>query len=281
MRKNSGQRDLLATLRVAALSSAALLLLAPPATAGSSQDLMQLTALADELAFDVLENRRLLIGLCNSSPLCRAYGEEVLESVEAGGQNLSLGPVAVPLVEELFEQLDETDTEALFDFYRSPLGQRIVEQERAWRTTAALEQVRQNGVGVHNRQSDERIALLEDIDSMGDGSALQRRLDLQARRTVEWVERRAERQGKTPQTTGAREPDRSRYLYHQRMAMTYESMSDEDLQLYVDFLGSTGGETWLSAKRDIRTAAVKAAAQKTLERLIGRLGTGDEPPTQN
>ena len=249
-----------------------------PAEAQPTQELIQLTEFADELAFDIRESRQLIVDLCNASPYCRAYGEQVLAAVEAGGSNLRLGPVAVPRVDELWQQIDETDTAALFEFYRSPAGRQVVELEKASRTPAFLAELDRDGVEIYARQTDDRFALLESIDSMSDRSAVRRQLDGIAKRVVEWVANRAEAD-KVPQVaTGAEAPDRSRHDYHQRLAFTYEAMSDEDLQLYVDFLESTAGETWSSVRRETRRAAVRTAAEPILARLVAELGSGESPP---
>lgn len=233
--------------------------------------LIELTALADEMAFDILQNRQQIVDQCRASQWCGVYGLEVVDAVEKAPKDLQLGGIAIPRVREIFEYLDVGALEVLVSFYRSPLGTKIVELETVSRTPAFLERVRTGGEEIYLRQSDERIALLESVDSISDARAAQRQLDGLARRVVEWVDQQAEARGKTPVQPAEPRMDRSRHAYFQWLAATFEPLTDEELESYVEFLESKGGENWSNLRREVRSAAVREAVQPIMEGVVARL----------
>ncbi|MEM8930830.1 MAG: DUF2059 domain-containing protein [Acidobacteriota bacterium] len=245
---------------------------AVPATASEpARRLIELTALADEVAFDIRQNRQQIVDQCRASTWCGVHGREVLEAVEGADQRLQLGAIAVPRVAELFEHLDIETVRPIVEFYQSPLGRKIVEIERAARQPTVLDAVATDGEAILLRQSDERRALLESVDSIADKTAMQRQLDRFAGRVVDWVAKHAEASGATPVQPAEPRMDRSSYAYFNWLCATYEPLDDEELEAYVAFLDSKGGSNWLNARHEVRRMAVKEAAKPILERLITRL----------
>lgn len=245
---------------------------ARPAEASEpARRLIEMTALAQEVAFDIQQNRRQIVEQCRASQWCGVHGLEVLEAVEGADQNLQLGSIAVPRVAEIFEHLDLEAVESIIRFYQSPLGRRVVELESAARTRATLDEVADQGEEIYRRQSDERHALLESVDSITDSRAMQRQLDQFAGRIVEWVAKQAESSGASPVQPVESSVDRSLAVY-QWLSLTYEPLDDQELEAYVEFLDSKGGSNWINARQEVRRAAVREAAKPILAQLIERLG---------
>ncbi|MCG8455300.1 MAG: DUF2059 domain-containing protein [Holophagales bacterium] len=253
-----------------------------PATASEpAQRLIELTALADEIAFDIRQNRQQIIDQCRASEWCGVHGLEVLEVVEGADQRLQLGSIAVPRVVEIFEHLDLEAVRSIVEFFQSPLGRKIVDLEQAARTPTVLDAVAADGEAIYVRQSDDRRALLESVDSIADATAMQRQLDQYAGRIVDWVSQRARERGETPVQPAERLMDRSGHAFFQWLSATYEPLDDEELEAYIAFLDSKGGANWLNTRQEIRRRAVKEAARPILEQLIERLGDGSPAAHRN
>lgn len=244
----------------------------PTAASGDVQELLKLTRVAEQIAFDIEENRRLMQLKCAASERCNVYQKELVSSLESAEKNLSLGPVVVPLIAEMFQHMEPGEPEALLAFYRSDVGRKVVQLEAAGRGAELLEKVKQEGAAIYGRQTDERFALLEGIDSQADFSPARRMLDRLADRVVDWLEKTAEENELQGAPTDVQVPDRSRHAYHQWLAAVFESMSDEDLAVYVEFLESGPGEQWMATHRDLRRRSVETAIAPVLDRLAGRLG---------
>ena len=243
-----------------------------PAHAQTAEQLISLTGLAHELAFDISQNREVLKGQCLASEWCRAYGDQVARALEDAETTLRLGPLALPVLEEMLEVMDEAQRRELFAFYVSDLGKKIVELERRSRDNANLAQVAAEGDEIYRRQSDERIALIEDYDSITDSSVIERINDRLAKNIVNWLTQQAQENGLEPaETKNAVPPKRDRHTFHQRLCLMFESLSEEEMTAYVDFLRSDAGEYWFSERRDIRRRAVRAAANPILAQLMERL----------
>ncbi|MEM8998392.1 MAG: DUF2059 domain-containing protein, partial [Acidobacteriota bacterium] len=180
-------------LRTIALLLIAPLAVAPPAAASSASRLIELTALADELTFDLQNNRDLMLEGCSASSWCRVYGQELVKAIEDSGSTLRMGPLAVGAIDEMFEQLGPEERQAIFDFYESDLGRRIVEIEIESRTPAFFERLETEGAAYYSSIADEeeRYSLAETIDSETDRSAVARLLDRTANSVVDFVAQRA------------------------------------------------------------------------------------------
>ncbi|MEM8960907.1 MAG: hypothetical protein AAGD38_05475 [Acidobacteriota bacterium] len=244
-----------------------------PAQAQTAEQLITLTELAHELSFDIAQSREVLRGRCIESEWCGVYAEELDKALDGADTTLRLGPIALPQIEEMLEIMDAPDRVALFEFYLSPVGKRVVELERASREAPFLEQIAREGETIYQRQSDERIALIEAVDSNSDASATQRSHDKIMVRVVEWLDEKARvSKGEPVAPVDSGLAERHRHPYHQRLSLTYESLSDEELELFVEFLASEAGEYWMSTKRDIRRDAIRATATPILGSLMTRLG---------
>ena len=246
--------------------------LGPGSAHADSQELLKLTRMADQLAFDIEENRRLLQIKCATSQRCSVYLEDLAREIRSEGKNLSLGPVVAPLLQELREQLSDEEFEDLLSFYRSDIGRKLVEREAVGRQADFLAQIEQEGAAIYQRQTDERFALLESVDSSADLAPARRLLDGLADRVVSWLEQTAEKNEKLGPEPQTQVPDRSRHAYHQWLAAVLEPLSDEELEVYVEFLESTPGELWMATSRDIRRRSVREASVPVLNRLTQRLG---------
>ncbi|MEM9598852.1 MAG: hypothetical protein AAGD06_31585 [Acidobacteriota bacterium] len=257
--------------RAAALCLALALTSALPSAAekGSTNELIALTGLAQELALDIEENRRYLLALCAASPKCLPFGEELATAVKEASQDLRLGPMVRPMVDEMLDVMPEEYHQDLFAFLRSPLGLRVVELERLGRSPENRALLAAEGAEIYSRLTDDRIFLFEDLDSRGDGAAGLRGLDRFALRIVEWLERRADARGLSAATSQAQDaPDRGSHIYYQWLAITYEPMADEELRRYTEFLASQAGEHWSKTRNEIRRHAVREASEPILDRLV-------------
>ncbi|MDA8019740.1 MAG: DUF2059 domain-containing protein [Thermoanaerobaculia bacterium] len=264
----TGHKRLLAPILCAALT---MTIAATAAASEPARRLIEMTALAHEVAFDIEQNRRQIVEQCRASEWCGVHGLEVLEAVERADQRLQLGSIAIPRVAEIFEHLDLETVQTIVEFYQSPLGRKVVELETAARTQAVLDDVAANGEEIYLRQSDERHALLESVDSISDTRALQRQLDRYAGRVVDWVAEQAQSSGQAPVEPVGTKGDRYLGVY-QWLCLTYEPLDDQELQAYVDFLDSKGGSNWVNARQEVRRAAAKETARPILQQLIERLG---------
>ncbi|MEM9557112.1 MAG: hypothetical protein AAGC60_22835 [Acidobacteriota bacterium] len=234
--------------------------------------LIALTALGNELAYDLAQSRRFVAADCAARSGCRAYEPEVAAALNEAQTDLRLGPLVRPQVLELLETMGDIERSELFAFYESPFGRRIVELETAGRSPESLDEIATRGEEIYQRQSDERIALFEAIDSMSDASASVRVNARSALRIAEYLERRADEAGRPHRP--ATEPDideRSRHRFHQRLALTYEPLADEDLEQYVEFLEGSAGESWAAARREIRQRVVSADGERLLDAILGRI----------
>lgn len=244
-----------------------------PASAQEPEQLIHLTGLAHELAFDISQNREALKGHCLASEWCRIYGDEVARALRDAETTLRLGPLALPVIQEMLEVMDAAQRRDLFAFYASDLGQKIVGFERRSREPAFLAEIAADGAEIYKRQSDERIALIEDVDSITDASAILRSQDRIATNIVGWLTQQAQEKDLTPtDAPKGQAPTVDRHAFHQRLALMFEPLTDEELTEYVDFLRGDAGEYWFSERRDIRRRAVRAAANPILAQLMERLG---------
>ncbi|MEM7518698.1 MAG: hypothetical protein AAF368_17465, partial [Planctomycetota bacterium] len=238
------------------------------------------TALADELTFDIQNNRDLMLESCSASSWCRVYGQELIDAIEGSGSTLRLGPLAVEAIDEMLEQLDPEARQALFDFYESDLGRRIVEIEVESRTPAFFERLEAEGAEYYASIADEeeRYNLTETIDSETDRSAVARLLDRTASRVVDFVAQRARERGESEQPVLLEMKPRNRHEYHLRLAFSLRSLPTEDVEAFIEFLESDAGQNWSQTHREIRMRAAKQAATPVMAKLIAELGAGE--PTQ-
>ncbi len=276
--------NLLLAATVAAMFTATSLQAQPVSrTSESIAAFIEATALADQISFDIRDHRQVLRQRCQASPECRPMVADLEAVLAEFVGTVRLGPVAVPRIDEMFEHMGDVEGHELIDFYDSPLGQRLVELEVKGRSPELLAQAVSEGEAAYQRQSDERIAMLEAIDSSADRSATQRKLDGLASNIVEWLEEQARNRGFAEVDQGlvsaadSELQDRGRHAHHRRLSLTYEPLSDDELQAYVDFLTGDAGEQWAAVTREIRIEAVRATAAPVVKQLVLRLGV-ETPP---
>ncbi|MEM1182115.1 MAG: hypothetical protein AAGM22_27450 [Acidobacteriota bacterium] len=261
--------------RPLAILAFATLLIAPAARAETTSEFIELTALADELAFDIRQNRDLMLELCSASEWCRVYGQELIAAIEDSGTTLRLGALAVPMVEEMLELMDPEPKVALFEFYRSDLGRKIVDIEIDSRTDAFLERVELEGAEYYASIADEeeRYMLAESIDSESDRSATARLIHGTAQRVVDFVAQRARDRGETAQPVKLELKSRDRHAYHLRLAFTLKDLTTEEGEAFIEFLESDAGQQWSQTKREVRVRAAREASKPIINRLVNELGS--------